>query len=108
MKRLRILILSKIIYFLLISSLLNISLNFRTDNLIQSTIRAQFADCTVITIAHRLNTVLDNDKIMVLDAGEIIEFDSPKKLLENRYGIFAKLVNEAGLNVDKILLKKVD
>lgn len=53
-----------------------------TDQLIQSTIRTAFKDCTVLTIAHRLNTIIDSDRIMVLDAGQLVEFDSPATLLK--------------------------
>ncbi|CAG2109121.1 unnamed protein product [Medioppia subpectinata] len=56
--------------------------DLQTDSLIQTTIAEQFSDCTVLTIAHRLNTVLDYNKIIVLDNGMIVEMDSPKKLLK--------------------------
>ena len=52
---------------------------FRTDALIQKTIRTEFKECTVITIAHRLNTIIDSDRIGVISDGEMIEFDSPKE-----------------------------
>jgi ABC-type multidrug transport system fused ATPase/permease subunit len=65
-----------------------------TDNLIQSTIRTAFKDCTVLTIAHRLHTIIDSDRIMVLDAGQLMEFDSPDNLLKNPNSLFSKLVAE--------------
>ncbi|XP_030747810.1 probable multidrug resistance-associated protein lethal(2)03659 [Sitophilus oryzae] len=68
----------------------------KTDSLIQSTIRRKFADCTVLTIAHRLHTVMDSDKVLVMDAGEAIEFDHPHILLQNQLGIFYGLVKETG------------
>lgn len=73
---------------------------YRTDNLIQATIRTQFADCTVLTVAHRLNTILDSDRIMVLEAGNIIEFDTPVRLYEKN-GAFRKLLDESGLDFIK-------
>jgi ABC-type multidrug transport system fused ATPase/permease subunit len=48
---------------------------------LQATIRKEFVDCTVLTIAHRLNTIMDSSKVMVLDAGKIVEFDSPAALV---------------------------
>ncbi|CAJ0585805.1 unnamed protein product, partial [Mesorhabditis spiculigera] len=71
------------------------AVDLQTDSLIQKTIREQFADCTVFTIAHRLNTILDYDRIMVLDQGEIREFDAPDTLLADRNTIFAKMVADA-------------
>ena len=55
---------------------------------IQQTIRESFVGSIVITIAHRLKTVLDYDRILVLGNGEILEFDSPKNLLEKQGGVF--------------------
>lgn len=67
-----------------------------TDKLIQQTIRRQFADCTVITIAHRLNTIMDSDKVVVIDAGEIVEFDHPFELIKKSGGTFKRLLDETG------------
>ncbi|CAL8406691.1 unnamed protein product, partial [Arctogadus glacialis] len=68
----------------------------RTDELIQRTIRDKFRDCTVLTIAHRLNTIIDSDRVMVLDAGEIQAFDAPYTLLQDPEGIFYKMVQQTG------------
>lgn len=67
-----------------------------TDAMIQRMIRSIFVEKTVITIAHRLNTIMDSDRVLVLDKGEIREFDSPKKLLENKKGIFFGMVEATG------------
>ncbi|KAF5283707.1 hypothetical protein FQR65_LT13742 [Abscondita terminalis] len=68
----------------------------QTDALIQKTIRKKFGDCTVLTIAHRLDTVMDSDKIMVMDAGRLLEFDHPYVLLQNRNSIFYSMVQQTG------------
>lgn len=73
------------------------AVDLETDSLIQSTIRTQFADCTILTIAHRLQTILDSDRVIVLDAGRVVEFDSPDKLLQNSNSIFHSLAVDAGL-----------
>ena len=70
------------------------SVDFRTDELIQRTIRSEFSSrgCTVLTIAHRLDTIMDSDKILVMEGGRVGEFDTPKKLLENPLSLFSQLV----------------
>ena len=72
------------------------SLDLRTDHLIQRTIQTSFSHCTVLTIAHRLNTVMQYDMIMVLDQGLLVECDTPDNLL-NSNGVFAEMAKSAGL-----------
>jgi ATP-binding cassette subfamily C (CFTR/MRP) protein 1 len=71
------------------------SVDPHTDSLIQSTIRTAFAHCTVLTVAHRLNTIMDSDRILVLDNGNVAQYDSPARLLDVPHGIFARLVADA-------------
>ena len=71
------------------------SVDLTTDILIQQMVRTAFRDCTVLTIAHRLHTVMDSDRIMVLDAGRLAEFDKPLTLLADPKTIFSSLVNQA-------------
>ena len=73
------------------------AVDLETDDLIQATIREEFKECTVLTIAHRLNTILDYDRIMVLDKGNIAEFDTPDNLLANANSIFHSMAKDAGL-----------
>ncbi|XP_071598004.1 ATP-binding cassette sub-family C member 4 isoform X2 [Heliangelus exortis] len=68
----------------------------RTDEFIQKTIREKFAHCTVLTIAHRLNTIIDSDRIMVLDAGRVKEYGEPYILLQEQDGLFYKMVQQVG------------
>ncbi|KAK9089868.1 hypothetical protein Scep_028950 [Stephania cephalantha] len=70
------------------------SVDTATDNLIQQTLREQFAHCTVITIAHRITSVLDSDMVALLDDGLLVEYNTPSKLLENKTSLFSKLVAE--------------
>ncbi|KAJ7078086.1 hypothetical protein C8R44DRAFT_992812 [Mycena epipterygia] len=73
------------------------AIDFKTDTVIQSSLRNELKpDVTVITVAHRLQTILDSDKIMVLDEGRIVEFDAPKVLLKNPKGKLRALVDESG------------
>ncbi|CAM8936408.1 unnamed protein product [Rhodiola kirilowii] len=70
------------------------SVDTATDNLIQETLRHHFAHSTVITIAHRITSVLDSDMVLLLDYGLIAEYDTPSNLLENKASAFAQLVAE--------------
>ncbi|XP_045807083.1 ABC transporter C family member 3-like isoform X2 [Trifolium pratense] len=70
------------------------SVDTATDNLIQQTLREHFTDSTVITIAHRITSVLDSDMVLLLSQGLIEEYDSPTTLLEDKSSSFAKLVAE--------------
>uniref|UniRef100_A0A803YMJ9 Multidrug resistance-associated protein 1-like n=1 Tax=Meleagris gallopavo TaxID=9103 RepID=A0A803YMJ9_MELGA len=72
------------------------SVDMETDNLVQSTIKREFYNCTILTIAHRLHTVMDSERVLVLDAGRILEYDTPHNLLQ-RKGAFSKMVAEAGI-----------
>ena len=73
------------------------AVDLETDDLIQSTIREEFKESTVLTNAHRLNTIMDYDRIMVLDKGQIAEFDTVKELIKKQDGIFHSMVKDAGL-----------
>jgi len=74
------------------------AVDLETDDLIQATIRKEFADSTVLTIAHRLNTIMDYDKIMVLDKGLLVEYDTPHNLLEDESSIFHGMAADAGIS----------
>jgi ABC-type multidrug transport system fused ATPase/permease subunit len=71
------------------------SVDGETDAFIQKMLRTRFRDTTLLTIAHRLNTIMDYDSILVMDKGRAVEFGSPKSLLEAD-GIFAELVKSTG------------
>ncbi|KAG6461030.1 hypothetical protein O3G_MSEX012378 [Manduca sexta] len=75
----------------------------QTDALIQKTIRRQFATCTVITIAHRLNTIMDSDRVLVMDKGSVVEFDHPHILLSNPNSSFSSMVRETGEGMTRVL-----
>ncbi|XP_011072485.1 ABC transporter C family member 8-like isoform X2 [Sesamum indicum] len=69
------------------------SIDSATDAILQRIIREEFANCTVITVAHRVPTVIDSDMVMVLSYGKLVEYDEPSKLMETT-SFFSKLVTE--------------
>jgi ATP-binding cassette subfamily C (CFTR/MRP) protein 1 len=73
------------------------AVDVETDAMLQATLRSSmFRNRTIITIAHRINTILDSDRIVVLDRGTVAEFDTPAELVRQR-GLFYELVKEANL-----------
>ncbi|KAJ3346286.1 hypothetical protein HDU83_003188 [Entophlyctis luteolus] len=72
-------------------------IDLETDALIQATIRKEFKNSTILTIAHRINTIMDSDKIVVLNAGRLEEMDSPQNLLANPQSAFSQLAMAAGI-----------
>jgi len=81
------------------------SVDVETDAIIQSTIRKAFRNCTVLTIAHRLNTIMDSDTILVLERGELAEYDTPLHLLAKKDGIFYSMVQATGASTAEYLEK---
>ena len=78
-----------------------------TDELIQATIRSVFKDQTILTIAHRINTIIDADRILVMDAGECREFDTPSRLLQDSGSLFSSMVDAYGEEQSKHLRRLV-
>ncbi|KAJ7125217.1 multidrug resistance-associated ABC transporter [Mycena epipterygia] len=72
------------------------SVDFKTDAKIQTTIREEFTDSLLLTIAHRLKTVIDYDRLLVLDKGKLVEFDTPLRLIEKEDGIFRNMCLKSG------------
>lgn len=70
-------------------------MDYETDALIQKTIKTQFQNATVLTIAHRINTILDSDRVMVMDHSQLVEFESPHKLLSDPSSVFYGLVHKS-------------
>lgn len=80
------------------------SIDTASDAAVQATISTAFAECTVLTIAHRLHTIIASDRILVLDAGEVKEFDAPGVLLQRPGGIFKALVEQTGHGGKKAII----
>lgn len=81
------------------------SVDYETDEMITNTIRTEFADSTLLVIAHRLRTIIDFNKVLVLDAGNVLEFDTPLNLLNNEASRFHALCRASGKTEYKILKK---
>ena len=71
------------------------SIDNETDRLIQEMIRENFKTTTILTIAHRLNTIMDSDRVLVLDDGRVMEYDTPKVLLERDGSLFRNMVEKS-------------
>uniref|UniRef100_A0A8C0GT18 Uncharacterized protein n=1 Tax=Chelonoidis abingdonii TaxID=106734 RepID=A0A8C0GT18_CHEAB len=72
------------------------AVDLETDHLIQTTIRSEFTNCTVLTIAHRLHTIMDCNRCVSVHAGRIVEYDSPERLLQQQ-GLFSTMAKDAGI-----------
>jgi ATP-binding cassette subfamily C (CFTR/MRP) protein 1/ATP-binding cassette subfamily C (CFTR/MRP) protein 3 len=77
------------------------NVDVQTDEKLQKTLREKFADCTVVTIAHRLNTIADSDYILVMDSGKVGEFDTPAKLQADKESMWSKLLKSERGNMTK-------
>jgi len=81
----------------------------KTEELVTSMLNTCFKDCLLITIAHRIKTILESDKILVLDHGKIMEFDSPENLLADQGTIFSGIIkayNQNRINWNNCMLVK--
>ncbi|PHU29058.1 ABC transporter C family member 2 [Capsicum chinense] len=72
------------------------AVDVRTDALIQKTIREEFKSCTMLIIAHRLNTIIDCDRILLLESGQLLEYDTPEVLLQKEGSAFSRMVQSTG------------
>ena len=77
------------------------NVDYKTDRLIQEVVRNRLKDSTVITIAHRLNTIMDYDKVLVMHQGRMVEFDKPDTLLQKSDGYFSRLVQNHNMATAK-------
>ena len=73
------------------------NVDIHTDALVQQAIRTHFSDCTVLTIAHRIDTVMDSDRMIVLDKGRVVEFEVPILMLENENSYLSTLLSQLDL-----------
>lgn len=81
------------------------NVDFESDAVIQKALRVAFKQSTIITIAHRVNTIIDYDRVLVLGKGRILEFDQPSELLKNEKGFFYSMVRETGEKNAELMIK---
>ncbi|GME98558.1 unnamed protein product [Ambrosiozyma monospora] len=79
------------------------SVDYETDSKIQKTIVEEFANCTILCIAHRLKTITNYDRILVLEKGEIAEFDEPKILFDKEDGIFRSMCDRSNIKEEDFI-----
>ena len=73
------------------------SIDYKTETLIQKSIEKVLKHSTIITIVHRIKTIIKYDRILVLAFGELIEFDTPQNLLKDKKGLFSELYRESAI-----------
>jgi ATP-binding cassette subfamily C (CFTR/MRP) protein 1 len=73
------------------------NIDLKTEEVIQQAIKTSFHNTTIITIAHRIKTILDYDKILVLQDGKILEYDSSTNLIENKHSAFSALLSKSSI-----------
>ncbi len=78
------------------------NIDYKTDELIQNAIKEVMKESTVITIAHRIKTILNYDRIVVLNYGEVEEYDSPENLISNKNSLFYELYSKSHLQIRNI------
>eukprot|EP00924_Labyrinthula_sp_SR-Ha-C_P006198 snap_masked-scaffold_63-processed-gene-0.64-mRNA-1 protein AED:0.01 eAED:0.01 QI:0/-1/0/1/-1/1/1/0/1323 len=83
------------------------SIDYETDSIIQKTIRENFVGTTILTIAHRVQTIIDNDFVLVISGGRNVEFGKPTNLLSDRSTEFSKIVSELGSQMEKSIRSSV-
>jgi ATP-binding cassette, subfamily C (CFTR/MRP), member 1 len=79
--------------------------DYHTDRQVREVLKSEFTHSTVISIAHRIDSILHADKVLVLSAGKVVEYDSPARLLARTDGQFRSLAQEAGIDVEQHLLQ---
>jgi ATP-binding cassette subfamily C (CFTR/MRP) protein 4 len=77
-----------------------------TDKLLQAAVSKSFTDSTIIAVAHRLDTVIDYDKILVLGSGKVLEYGTPRELLERHDSYFSGMVRDTGPHMSKKLIRR--